>query len=93
MTPLQIIHLVEQQYQLPNGSIIAYNRRKRTAEARAVALVLSRRYCTHSYPELGEIFNRDHSTLISLKTSPSLQRDTAKRVIVDISGYIKRQGH
>lgn len=59
-----IIDVTEQMYELPKGSIHTYKRTKTYAEARQVAMYLSRRYTKASLAEIAEVFNRDSSTIV-----------------------------
>lgn len=65
INPLDIIKEVEQGYFLPRGSIRSKKKGTALDEARSVAMALCRDNARFSYPELGLIFKRDHSTIIS----------------------------
>lgn len=61
----QIIKDVENYYELPHGSLIERNRTEPTQEARKLAMYLARRYTKSSWPQIGDAFHRDHTTVIS----------------------------
>jgi chromosomal replication initiator protein len=60
----RIIHGIETSYNLNEGSIKSRSRTRTVAYARAKAMYWVRKELGFSYTEVGEIFNRDHSTVV-----------------------------
>lgn len=60
----QIISGVEHFYDLPRGALFDRDRSKTVAEARSVAMYMCHKLTNKSYPELGDVFHRDHSTVV-----------------------------
>jgi chromosomal replication initiator protein len=65
MTIETLIREVETDFLLARGSVLGRDRHRTVAEARQVAMWLVRELGGRSYPELGRIFQRDHTTAIS----------------------------
>ncbi len=65
INPSSIIKEVENLFHLPEGAILKPDRKPRVSEARGVAMYITREACSMSYPELGEYFNRDHTTVMA----------------------------
>ncbi len=59
-----IVEIVAREYQITTEQLLSKDRHKCTAEARKVALFLTRELTSLSYPEMGRAFNRDHTTCI-----------------------------
>ncbi len=53
-----------QAWGVPVDALMASGRSQSVADARALAMWIVRRTFGYSYPELGRIFGRDHSTCI-----------------------------
>ncbi len=65
LDPRDIIDATERYYLIREGYILSNRRTKTIAEARAVAMYISRKFTVFSLFELGEYyFNRDHSTIL-----------------------------
>jgi chromosomal replication initiator protein len=98
INPFLIMKAVENEYFLKPGSITKPNRRPRVAQARAVAMHLVRETCNMSYPEIGEYFDRDHTTVIHNckkveKFAQDLHTNDICRVIIKLMSQIgKEQG-
>lgn len=60
-----IIDEVEKYYHLPKGSLVAKKRSNDIAYPRHIAMFLSREILDASYPQIGDEFNRDHSTVMN----------------------------
>lgn len=60
-----IIDEVEKYYHLPSGSLVTKKRSNDVAYPRHIAMYLAREVLGESYPHIGEVFNRDHSTVMS----------------------------
>jgi hypothetical protein len=57
--------LVSATYDVPQEDILGSRRLKTVALARACAMWLARRSTEMSYPQIGAVFNRDHTTVMS----------------------------
>ena len=57
--------LAAQAWGVPVDSLVAEGRSQSVADARALAMWIVRRTFGYSYPELGRIFERDHTTCMS----------------------------
>lgn len=62
--PNKIINTVENLYGLPEGTIVDSRRGKVCVEARMTAMYLSRFLTPFSFPELGDYFHKDHTTVL-----------------------------
>lgn len=60
-----IIDEVEKYYHLPSGSLKTKKRSNDVAYPRHIAMYLAREVLSESYPQIGEEFNRDHSTVMN----------------------------
>jgi chromosomal replication initiation ATPase DnaA len=60
----EIISKFEQYYEIPKGSIVGASRSKVTKIARHGAMWEARMNTGLSYPELGLLFNRHHSSIV-----------------------------
>jgi chromosomal replication initiation ATPase DnaA len=56
---------VESYFFLPKGTVCSANRGKAAVEARSIAAVLCKEHTRFSWKELGEIFEKDHSSLLN----------------------------
>jgi hypothetical protein len=65
LTPRDLIHFVAHFYGVHAQKVLGLPRYKMIADPRAVAMWLIRKRYGYSYPGIGEIFNRDHSTVIT----------------------------
>jgi chromosomal replication initiator protein len=59
------IALAAQSWGVSVESITAHGRSQSVADARALAMWIVRRTFGYSYPELGRIFERDHTTCMA----------------------------
>ncbi len=77
ITTAVIIDEVEKYYHLPKGSLVTKKRSNDVAYPRHIAMYLAREVLSESYPQIGEVFNRDHSTVMSAvrKVSANLSGD------------------
>ena len=62
--PTTIIGHAERVYHLKQGTVKGSARSKATSEARSVAMYLTRQLTGMSYPEIGRIFDRHHTTVL-----------------------------
>ncbi len=65
VTPEIIIEIVADFFNITTEEILSKKRSRNIAFPRHIALYLSRELTEFSYPELGRIFARDHSTMVS----------------------------
>lgn len=63
---------------VPAERITGPCRQRRFVRARQMAMLICRDYCAASYPEIGRVFNRDHTTVIY-----SIETATARCVDAD----------
>ena len=81
ITPEFIIALVADHFGITVDEIMSLKRDKQIAEARQIAMYVSRKYTDLSQNDIAEVFKRDHATVIhaikkisnELSTSPDLQ--------------------
>lgn len=64
LNPFLMMKEVEQYFFLTPGSLIMTNRKITTANARAVAMYIMRLLYNYSFQEIGDYFDRDHSTVV-----------------------------
>lgn len=83
ITPQKIINDIEVHYGIAPGSILERTRGTNVAKARIIAMALSRQLTGFSYPELGDIFHRDYSTIIKVI-------DKSNRYQTEINYFIKK---
>lgn len=78
ITTAVIIDEVEKYYHLPQGSLKTKKRSNDVAYPRHIAMYLAREVLGESYPQIGEEFGRDHSTVMSAvrKVKKNLSGDT-----------------
>jgi len=80
VNPFKIIAAVEEYYHLPKGSIVKHNRSRTRVRARAVSVRLCRQLTDFTYSELGEFFERDHSSLQHLNNKASKLLNVCKEI-------------
>jgi chromosomal replication initiator protein len=59
-----VIKAVETYFNISRAELISEKRSKNISHPRQIAMYLIRRYTDMSYPEIGDGFNKDHSTVI-----------------------------
>jgi len=64
ISPVQILSLVAQVYNLDQAVLTGKSRKKTITRPRNLALYLCRRHTDASFASLGRTFNRDHSTVM-----------------------------
>ncbi len=67
----KIIKRVAKKYDISQEDLMSKNRTKTVSDARTLAIYIIRRVTGMSFPELGKLFNRDHSTIITANTKLS----------------------
>lgn len=87
----EIQDLVCEFYKVSHNDLVA-NRKNRddTATARRVAYWLAKEYTTLSYPSLGRIFMRDHTTVIHGVRSIEQRRQTEPKVYMALTELRRR---
>lgn len=60
-----IVNAVSAEYNILPRWLYAYRRSTRIAEARKVAMYLVRHHTDLSLPQIGTVFGRDHTTVLS----------------------------
>lgn len=91
ITPDMIIDCVSEYYGLGSGLLRGNSRKKEIAQARHVAVYLTREMTGLSLPRIGDAFGRDHSTIInSCDKISKLLEDSAdmKATIADLKKII-----
>ena len=61
----KIFAAIEKKYEVSKADLVSQSRVKEIAQARHVAIYLIRTITEMSFPSIGKIFNRNHSTIIS----------------------------
>lgn len=88
---------IEEYYYLKPGAIVSGGGRKTTAEARMVAMYIMRTIYKYSLFEIGEYFERDHSTVIYFckKAVKYLKTEPDHQISQDIIYFIDKfkRGH
>ena len=64
INPFEVIKSTEQAYHLVPGSLIGHRRTKTVTEARAIAMWFTRQVTPYSWNEIGDHFDKDHTTII-----------------------------
>lgn len=62
MTPIQIIATVAEDYGVTVAELLSHRRPHRLVVPRFTAVLIVREHCKLSYPALGRLFDRDHSS-------------------------------
>ena len=65
ITADKIISIVAKRYDISKDDILSKKRDQNIAYARNVSIYVIRSVTQMSFPEIGKIFNRDHSTIMS----------------------------
>lgn len=60
-----IIYVVAEHYGISPSDLLSRSRMKTVAEARCVAYALARDLTRSSFPEIGDVFGRDHTTVMT----------------------------
>jgi chromosomal replication initiator protein len=94
--PLDVEHIqkeVARYYKLSEADLKGPRRQKQFVRARQVAMFLSRTLTTASFPEIGERFHRDHSTVMSSceKVEADVEADLQlKKELDELTGRLAR---
>lgn len=65
LTPEKIIHCASEHYGIRPEDILGKAQSRDVAQPRQIAMYLCRRHLELSFPEIGNVFGRDHSTVMS----------------------------
>ena len=60
----RVIQIVGKFYGVAKADLLGIDRTQQVAMVRHIAMYLARAHCRSSYPELGSVFGRDHSSVI-----------------------------
>ncbi len=88
-----VMHAVAQYFDLPLPELLGNKRPRNIAEPRMVAMYLSRELTKASFPAIGEVFGKNHATVINaMKKVPELcERDESIRIALErIERQLKR---
>lgn len=81
LDPTRIIRAVEHLHRVPHGSILTPGQGfARYAKARQAAYWCCRQLTGYSYPELGRLFGRDHTTVMHGRNNYVAQTTLPQRV-------------
>lgn len=81
---VDIRRAVAAHYGLTDADMVSHDRHRRLARPRQVAMYLARELTGRSYPELGRMFNRDHSTVVHARDCIAHRRTRNPRLGSDI---------
>lgn len=89
---LILVSEIESHYHLKQGTLIEARRTKTIANARIIAMYLMRHLYRFSYFEIGNYFNRDHSTVVKncKKVVNYLNANKEHQLSKDIMMFIKK---
>ena len=85
----RIITAVSKKYGVPVEDIKSKKKTDNVANARHVAIYIIKKLLSLSYPSIGQIFDRDHSTVISSVNKVELNIRTKNGYEAEIQGLIK----
>ncbi|MBQ7386863.1 MAG: chromosomal replication initiator protein DnaA [Clostridia bacterium] len=85
----RIISAVSKKYGVPVEDIKSKKKTDNIANARHVAIYIIKKLLNLSYPSIGQIFGRDHSTVISSVNKVELNIRTKNNYEADIQSIIK----
>ena len=90
----QIQKEVAKYFKLATDDLKSPKRQKQFVHARQIAMYLSRKLTSASFPEIGEKFNRDHSTVMSscekVETELANSEPVLKKEVDDLSSRLAR---
>lgn len=81
----RILSAVCQYYGVPEESLKSKKKTENIANARHVAIYLIRKNTDKSFKEIGDIFGRDHSTVMSSYNKIELEFNTSHKTAADIN--------
>ena len=98
ISPVDIMDIVANYFDLSVDDLICISRVGALVEARSIAMFLCRRMTDLSYPDIGRLFKRDHSTVVSAckkieaQYADSAHPDTFTQV-EELTARIKQKQH
>jgi len=81
ITPHKIIKCVAEHYGIMNDDILGKSQSKECARARKMAMFLIRQELNISYVKIGDVFSRDHSTVMSSVRGINKSIDTGDKEV------------
>ena len=85
----KIFAAIEKKYDVSKSELIGKSRVKDVAQARHVAIYLIRTITEMSLPNIGKLFNRDHSTIISSIDTIEKKISSSPAMEIEINDLIK----
>jgi chromosomal replication initiator protein len=81
LTPEEIVEEVARYYNLNTEKLCGRGRRKEIARSRQIAMYLAREETQASFPQIGEVIGRDHTTVLygHEKISQQIEKDDSLR--------------
>ena len=90
LTPRRILEVVAKAYGLRPEQLTGSGRRKHLTRARAIAMLLCRKYTDASYTAIGRLFSRSHATVIHAIQRMEMLLPKDPRLGAEL-GFIERQ--
>ena len=85
----KIFAAIEKKYDVGKSELVGKSRVKDVAQARHVAIYLVRTITEMSLPNIGKLFNRDHSTVISSVDTIEKKISASPAIEIEINDLIK----
>ncbi len=85
----KIFAAIEKKYDVSKSDLVGKSRVKDVAQARHIAIYLIRTITEMSLPNIGKLFNRDHSTIISSIDTIEKKIASSPAVEIEINDLIK----
>ena len=85
----KIFAAIEKKYDVSKSELVGKSRVKDVAQARHVAIYLIRTITEMSLPNIGKLFNRDHSTIISSIDTIEKKISSSPAMEIEINDLIK----
>ena len=85
----KIFAAIEKKYDVDKSELTGKSRVQNVAQARHVAIYLIRTITEMSLPNIGKLFNRDHSTVISSIDSIEKKIASSPAIEIEINELIK----
>jgi len=94
INPIYVMREVEDYFHLYPGALLERNRCQTTSKARAVAMYLVKNLCGRSYHEVGDLFQRDHSSVVQnckrvIRTISESKQDIISCAIIKLSATVQ----
>lgn len=85
----KIFAAIEKKYEVSKANLVSQSRVKEIAQARHIAIYLIRTVTEMSFPAIGKIFNRNHSTIISSLDAIDKKMASSSAFEAEINNLIK----